>query len=175
MTQVTAQNDSQDDKKVIPPAQPPISSGNKEAEPATVDSNFEKEGKLITEIKEVSAEADRKAEHAVKIELNKIGEEVHTREASHLIPDDVKNAGVKDVASEASEVIKSGGTLNLDVTEDEYISGLKTKVGGTRTITKSILNVSSIVALAIWVGRQLKRAHGKTMKVVFKKGEKNAN
>lgn len=170
MTQVTAQDDIQDDKKVVTPTLPPVSSGNKEAEPATIDSNFEKEGKLITEIKEVSAEADRKAEHAVKQELNKIGEEVQTREASNLISEDVKNAGVKDVASEASEVIKSGGTLNLDVTEDEYNEGLKTKVGGTRTLSKSILNVSSIVALAIWVGRQLKRAHGKTMKVVFRKG-----
>lgn len=175
MTQVTAQDDSGDDKKVITPVNDPISTGNKEVEPASVAANFEKEGKLITEIKEVSAEADRKAEHAVKQELNKLGEEVQTREASHLIPEDVQNAGVKDIAKEASEVISVGHTINLDVTEQEYEEGLKAKVGGTRTISKSILNVSSIVALAIWIGRQLKRAHGKTMNIVFKKGVSNAD
>jgi hypothetical protein len=92
-----------------------------------------------------------------------------------LIPEDVKNAGVKDIAKEASDVISVGHTINLDVTEEEYEDGLKTKVGGTRTISKSILNISSVVGLAIWIGRQLKRAHGKTMKVVFKKGVNHAD
>ncbi len=172
MTQATAQKNPTDDKKVTPPQDARVTSGQKEAEPANVDANFEKEGKLLTEIKEVSTEADRKAERVVTEELGKIGEKARTIEATANIPEDVKNAGVRDIASEASDVIDKGTTLNLDITEDEYREGLKANVGGTRSVTKSILNVSSIVALAIWIGRQIKKAHGKTMKIVFKRGEK---
>lgn len=173
MTQVTAQTNSTDDRKIISTQDTPASSGQKEAEPAVADSNFEKEGRLISEIKEVSAEADRRAEQVVTAELGKIGEQAKFIETVG-IPKDVNNAGVRDIAGDARDVIVNGSSINLDVTEDEYKDGLKVKVGGISQ-NKSILHIASVVALAIWVGRQLKRAHVKTMKVVFRRGAGNAD
>lgn len=129
---------------------------------------YQEQEKLLSEVKEKYREADLEAEKQVGEAL---GKEAKSNE-SKPIPPDVADAGVKEHAQEASDVIKKGGSLELPVSESDLDRGGQSKVGGRRLINKNIIGVSSLAALAIYVGRLIKMAHKHARKVIFRTSSK---
>lgn len=138
----------------------------KEQEPgAAATSAFEEEEKLMESIKTTAETADRQALEALQ------GTLAETKRATFEpeLPPDVEDAGVVNPIKAAEEVVKNGTTVELPVSEKEYDLAKKTKVSGKSDIKRNVFGVSSLAAMAIWVGKMLKKAHRHTMKVVFKK------
>ncbi len=141
----------------------------KEQEPGiNAGQTFEDQGKIVAEIKTTSEALDKQA-------LETLQKEVRDIKSSHQevpeIPPDVEDAGVKNREAEAEKVLESGPTLELPIPEETYRSALKTKVSARSDNSSggwSFVGASSIVALAMWVGRILKMAHKHTMRVIFK-------
>jgi hypothetical protein len=153
----TSQND---DDQIA--AQTPTGVANKELEPQEARAA---EGKLMAEIKSTQDRVDQQA-------LAELQEQVDAAIAhpEPELPPDLVDTGVIRPEKEAEKVISDGTTLNLPIDEDEYRKGTKTNVSGTVS-NKSVIGVSSLVALAMWIGRLIKIAHKKTMRVVFRKKE----
>ena len=158
------QSFKKDDKKpkaneVSPAAGRPA----KEIESAGVDEQ-------LSQIKELSREADVAAEKEVRAA---IGEEARLSQGEPEIGPDLEDHGVRSPDKEASEVLKKGSVIELPLTEEEYRQAQKAKIAARVDDKKNVLGVSSIVALAMWVGRILKKMHGhamKPVKIIFKKG-----
>ena len=154
-----AVNSSQDDKK---PEADEVSTvvgrPAKEIESAGVDEQ-------MSQIKELSKEADVAAEKEVRAA---IGEEARLSLEEPKIGPDLEDHGVFSPEIQASNALKKG-VLELPMTEEEFESARKAKVGGKSDEKDSVLGVSSIVALAMWVGRVIKMAHGHALRIVFRK------
>lgn len=132
------------------------STAAKEQEPVVV---------VESTIREIHKEADRKAEREVK---EVAGEEAGLREPEPQIPADVADAGVRSPEADASEVIEQG-VAELPIDEKTYEEGQHEKITSKVTVKKEVYGVSSIVALALFVGRLIKRAHHHAKSVIFKK------
>ena len=120
----------------------------------------------LVEIEERFKDADRKAEKEVK---EVAGEEAGLREPEPQIPADVADAGVRSPEADATEIIEKGGTFDLPISEQVYEEGQHTKITAKVNVKREVFGVKSIVALALFVGRMIKRAHHQLKKVVFKK------
>lgn len=140
----------------------------KEQEPA---DGRAQEAADLAEIKEVSDSHDKEALRLVRESLPETKSGVEKIE----IPPDVADAGVKSPEQEAEAVLANGPTINVDISEKEYEKGLKMAAGGQTDREKNVFGTGSIVALAIWVKRMIKLAHKHTMRIVFRKGEKDAD
>jgi hypothetical protein len=139
---------------------------SKENEP--VKSRFlpeEEEEMLMSEIRTTAETADRQALEAIQGSLKEAKRAVFEPE----LPPDVEDAGVVNPVKKAEEVVSKGSTIELPIDEEEYKDAQKTRVAG-KSDNKSIIGVSSIAALAIYIGRLFKMAHKHTMKIVFRKG-----
>jgi hypothetical protein len=86
------------------------------------------------------------------------------------LPPDVADAGVISPIAKAEEVVKDGTTLTLPTTEEAYKRGLHLRFAGVVT-SGVVMGASSLSALAMWIGRMIKMAHKKAIKVVFRGGE----
>ena len=139
----------------------------KEGEPkATGKDVFEEEGKLVAKIETRAEELDKSALEVVEKELH----DVQAGYPAPKIPPDLEDAGVINPQEEADKVIKTGSTLDLPISEEEYKRGKGQSVKGRwYSQEKEVVGVSSLVALALWVKRLIGRAHKKTMKVIFRK------
>ncbi len=125
------------------------------------------EDKLMAEIVSTSEVMRKEALDKLEKELP----DIKRRELK--MPADVEDAGVKIPEEDADKVIRDGTTLSLPVSDEVYNKGLSTKVSGKvvgAVGDKLVVGVSSIAALAMWIGRLLKMAHKHTMKIVFRKG-----
>ena len=130
----------------------------KEIESAGVDQQ-------LSQIKELSKEADAAAEKEVRAA---IGEEARLSLEEPKIGPDLEDHGVVSPDIQASNALKKG-VLELPMTEGEFESARKAKVGGRSDAKDNVLGVSSIVALAMWVGRILKMARVHALRIVFRK------
>ncbi|KKS04273.1 hypothetical protein A2W70_03175 [Candidatus Curtissbacteria bacterium RIFCSPLOWO2_02_41_11] len=156
------------DSTAAQPVQPPDDKMGavkaKEQEPTSQETKAE-EGKILSEVIRTSEAADEQAEKAIQ---SAISEARLARPEPKLAPD-VADSGVKVPQEQADEVVRSGTTINLPISEDEYKKGLHQKVAGT-IVNKVVVGTSSFFALATWVGRLIKMTHKHAMKVIFKKG-----
>lgn len=164
------QTQSQDDQKtvVLPPLSSPGQPKAKEQEPSKAARA--EEDKLMAEIVSTSEAMDAEA----LAKLQKESPEIKRAQPEAKLPPDVEDAGVKVPEEEADKVIKEGTTLSFPVSEDVYKRGLQSAVIGKvvgAVGDKVVVGVSSIGALALWVGRLLKMAHKHAMKVIFRKGD----
>jgi hypothetical protein len=143
-----------------------VATGNiaKELEPQRVE-----EKRLLDEVSEASEQHDREAERKVQESL---GKEARLSQPHPTIPQDVSKSGVVSPQKEASKTVAVGSTIELPITEEEYIQGEKTKVGGSVS-DKGIIGVSSLVALAMFVGRMIRLAHKHAKQVIFRKSSGN--
>ena len=149
-----------DDKKPeTDDVSPAVGRPAKEIESAGVDEQ-------LSQIKELSREADVAAEKEVRAA---IGEEARLSQVEPKIGPDLEDHGVRSPQAQASEVLKGGSVIELPLTEEEYRQAEKAKFVAHVDEKKAVLGVSSIVALAMWVGRIIKMAHGHAMRIVFRK------
>lgn len=128
------------------------------------DAIYNEEAKLLDEVKEKYKEADLEAQKQVE---HAIGEETKNR-TEVKIAAQVRDAGLVSHEEEASNVVKHGGALELAVSEEKYKQGKKTGIGGKRLINKNIVGVSSLAAMAVFIGRLLKVAHKHAKRVIFR-------
>lgn len=122
------------------------------------------EDELMTEITTRAEALDREHEAKVRESLA----EARRAVPEPKVPPDVEDAGVVSPQLAAEEVVKGGTTLDLPVAESVYKKGLHQKVAGA-VKDKVVVGVSSLAALALWIGRLMKMAHKHTMKVIFRK------
>jgi len=158
----------QDQNKVPKPKPGARGGGSKEVEPSKTELSPEaEEERLMAEIRTTAETADRQALEAIQGSLKEAKRAVFEPE----LPPDVEDAGVVNPVKKAEEVVEKGTTIELPASEEIYKRGLSTKISG-KGDDKSIVGVSSISALAIFIGRLLKMAHKHAMKVIFRKGGK---
>ena len=122
------------------------------------------EDKLWVEIKTRSDAIDQEMETKVQEQLK---EAKLSHPAPHLSPD-VEDAGVTHPETDAEKVVRDGAILTVDVDEKTYKKGLSTAVAGA-VKDKVVVGVSSLAALAMWIGRLLKMAHKHTMRVIWRR------
>lgn len=137
--------------------------GVKEQEPGGPTGG--EENRMMAEIKTTSDAIDQEMETKVQEQLA----EAKLAHPGPEIPPDVEDAGVGHPETDAEKVVRDGSTFNVDVDEKTYKKGLHVKVAGA-VRDKVVVGVSSLAALALWVGRLIKIAHKHTMKVIFKGG-----
>lgn len=138
----------------------------KEQEPESEKAARAEEEKLMAQIRTTAETADRQALEAIQAT-------VVEAKRGHFEPElapDVEDAGVVVPVKKAEEVVQKGTTIELSTTEQTYKTGLSKKIAG-HVKDKVVTGVSSLAAMAIWIGRLLKMAHKHTMRVVFRKGE----
>ena len=156
------------DSTAAQPVQPPDDKMGavkaKEQEPTSQETKAE-EGKILSEVIRTSEAADEQAEKEIQSAIS----EARLARPEPKLPPDVADSGVKVPQEQADEVVRSGTTINLPISEDEYKKGLHQKVAGT-IVNKVVVGTSSFFALATWVGRLIKMTHKHAMKVIFKKG-----
>lgn len=115
-------------------------------------------------------ERDKVAEKKVEKEIKEVaGEEARLKEVEVEIPPDVRDAGVKSPEKEASEVLEKGTLVELPISEKEYQEGQHTKLTSKVTVKREVWGVSGIIAMAIFIGRLIKKAHHHAKSIVFKK------
>lgn len=136
--------------------------GSKEAESAHLE-----EEKLLKEVVETSRQADLEAEKKV---TEAIGNEARLAKPEIKVPPDIAEHGVKSPQAEASEIAQKGSTIELPISEDQYMVGEKMQASG-RNVKGTIVGVSSLIALATFVGRIVKLAHKHAKRIIFRKGE----
>lgn len=141
----------------------PVNAG-KELEPQRAE-----EKKLLDEVSEASEQQDREAERKVQESL---GKEARLSQPHPTIPPDVEESGVVSPQKEASKTAAMGSTIELPMTEEEYLEGEKVKVGGSVS-DKGIIGVWSLVGLAMFVGRMIRLAHKHAKQVIFRKSSKS--
>lgn len=82
---------------------------------------------------------------------------------------------LKSPQEEADNVVKTGTTISLGVTKEEYNEGQKEKVEVKKDwATLVYWGPKSLIAAVIRAGRLIKIAHSHAMKVVFGKSNKEA-
>ncbi len=155
----TTKSDDQKAKTDVIPVAAPATIG-KELEPQRAE-----EKKLLDEVSEASEQQDREAERKVQESL---GKEARLSQPHPTIPPDVSESGVVSPQKEASKTAAVGSTIELPMTEEEYIQGEKVKVDGSVS-NKGIIGVSSLAALVMFVGRMIRLAHKHAKQVIFRR------
>lgn len=147
----------------------PKSAGTfKETEPQKTDTEEE----ILSEIVATSEAADEQAEKAIQGNLAEVkrrhglDHEGRLSQPKPKIPADVADAGVKSPQDDADSVVKSGTTLDLEMSVGEYKDALEEKVVSKTSREKVVFGPSSVIAFAIWVGKMI---HKHTMKIVFRR------
>lgn len=130
---------------------------------------YKEQGELLAEVREKYREADLEAQGEVKKAL---GKEASLAKNEVVIPPDLADQGVRSPQSDASEVVEKGSTIELPISEDEYKEAEKAKVLGKSLANKEVIGISSLAALAMFIGRLIKIAHGHAKRLVFGKGDK---
>ena len=125
------------------------------------------EAESIGKIAEIAKEADMAAEAKV---IEAIGDEARLAQKEPELGPDLVDHGVKSPQNDASEVLKSGSTIQLPITEKEYRQAEKAKINAHTDDKNNVLGIGSVVALAAWIGRILKMAHGHATRFIFKRG-----
>ncbi len=144
------------------------SSKAKELEPQRAE-----EKRLLDEVVEASEKQDREAEQKLQ---ESIGKEARLSQPHPKVASDVAEAGVSSPQREASKVVVNGPTVELPISEEEYVAGEKTKVSGKVSSDKGVFGVSSLAAFAMFIGRMIKIAHTHAKRIIFRKGTgDNAN
>ncbi len=170
----TKQNvpDDRQSPKTVSAGAAPLSSGGVKGDESIgtrtgkeQDAIYKEEGQLLDEVKEKYKEADLEAQKQVEQAL---GNETKVKAEAKISPD-VREVGVTSHDEDASDVLKKGGTIKIPVSQDVFEKGQSTRLGGKRLINRNIVGVSSLAALAIFVGRLLKMAHKHVRKVIFRK------
>lgn len=152
---------------------PKNSSGQEDQITATIGSketpgaNLEEE-KLLKEVVERSRQADLDAEKKIEDEL---GKEARLSRPEMKLPEDFAKHGVKSPQVEASIIAEKGSDIELPISEQEYKAGEKILIKG-KDDHKSVIGVSSLAALVLYLGRMIKLAHYHTKRIIFRKGEK---
>lgn len=159
----TVQSDDQKAKTDVIPVVAPATIG-KELEPQRAE-----EKKLLDQVSEASEQQDREAERLVQESL---GKEARLSQPHPTIPPDVEDSGVVSPQKEASKIASAGSTIELPLTEEGYLAGEKVKVSGSVS-DKGIIGVSSLAALAMFVGRMIRLAHKHAKQVIFRKSSEN--
>ena len=134
-------------------------------------SRVSKEQETRAEEDKIMAEIHTTAEAYDKQKLGEVEaliKEAKRAQVEPQIPADVEDAGVVHPQTEAEKVVQKGSTLELPVSEEAYNRGLHKKVVGA-VVNKVVVGVTSLAALAMWIGRLVKIAHKHAMRVVFKK------
>lgn len=124
------------------------------------------EAKLLNEVIVESDKADTEAEKKVQEQIG----EARLSKPKIEIPEEVAASGVKSRAKEASEVIVTGSTLVLPISEQDYEKGENVKVSGKTDKDKDVRGVLSISVFAMFITRLIKMAHKHAKKVIFGKG-----
>lgn len=138
----------------------PVATGRVSKEQETVSN----EDKIMAEIR-TTAEAYDKQKLG---EVEALIKEAKRAQVEPQIPPDVEDAGVVSPQTEAEKVVQMGSTLELPVSEEAYNRGLHKKVVGA-VVDKVVVGVSSLAALAMWIGRLLRIAHKHAMKVIWRR------
>jgi len=133
-----------------------------EAKPLT-----DKEDKIVAEIKTRAEALDSEAIESVRTSI----QEARLATPEPKVPPELADTGIKTPQEEANKVVAEGSTIELPLTEQEYKTGLHQKVKAA-VVDKVVIGASSLFALAAWVGRIIKIAHKHTMKVIFRREEK---
>ena len=133
----------------------------KEKEPK---SGSKQESEILSEIIKSSEAADKQAERALQVEIA----EARLSQPEPELPPDISDSGVKVIQTEADNVVIDGSSLNLPISEEEYHRGLHQKVASA-VVDKVVVGASSMLGLALWVGRMMKIAHKHAVKVVFRR------
>lgn len=134
------------------------------------DVVYREQGELLAEVKEKYREADLEAQKQVEKAL---GKETKSANGEVVIPPDLVDHGVKSPQDEASTVVERGSTIELPMSEDDYEGAEKSKISGKSLPDKEVIGVSSLAALAMFVGRLIKVAHKHAKRLVFRKGDNN--
>lgn len=173
---MSAQNKTvKDDRSHVNPSALPSlgntpSSSSKGKELESSDSLRKEEDRVMAEITTTADAIDREAIAKARESFPEIKQAVPEPE----LKPDVEDAGVKVPSVDAEDVITSGPTIELGTSENIYKKGLGMKVTG-RVVgsvgNKIVVGVSSLAALAMWVGRMVKMAHKHAMKVVFRNAD----
>ncbi len=164
MTTTTAKKITDVPQKVSPSVAPRV----KEQEPG--GDLWAEQATDIAEIKEVSDSHDKEALRLVREGFPEAKQSLPRPE----IPPDVADAGVRSPEADGEAVITNGPTINLDITEEKYKEGEKMGASGKTDSEKVVFGTSSLVAMALWIGRMMKLAHKHTIgKIVFRKGAKS--
>lgn len=122
------------------------------------------EDELMVEISTTSEALDRKHEAEIKEAIA----EARRAVPEPVVPPDVEDAGVISPTAAAEEVVVRGTTIEMPISEASYKAGLHAKVTGV-VRDKVVVGVSSLAALAMWIGRLIKMAPKHMMRVIFKK------
>lgn len=138
--------------------------GGREVKEREAVVSREEEDKIMAEITTRAEVADRQMEAQV---LESFPEARRPVPEPKMAPD-VEDAGVVHPQTEAEKVVTRGPTLDLPISEQTYKQGLHLKIAGA-VVNKAVVGVSSLAALAMWIGRLIKMAHKHTMKVVFRR------
>lgn len=166
----TASNDQQiksspiDDQQVAPVDTVPAA--RKEQEPTVAEED------VIKEIQEREKEASLHAEREIRKE---IGKEAVLREPEAKVPKEVAEAGVEVPEKEATKVLKKGPTIELPMTEQQYEEAQHTKLSAKVTQKREVYGIKSVIALALYIGRLIKKAHKHTRNAIFKKSSSKAS
>ncbi len=135
------------------------SSKAKEIEPQRAE-----EKRLLDEVVEASEKQDKEAEEKLQESL---GKEARLSQPHPKIAADVSDAGVVSPQRTASQVISKGPTVELPISEEEYVAGEKTKVKGN-VADKEVIGVFSLAAFAMFIGRIIKLAHKHAKRIIFR-------
>lgn len=131
-----------------------------------------KEQEIISTAGPVSEilERDKVAEKKVEKEIKEVaGEEARLKDEEIEIPPDLAEAGVKSPEKEASELLEKDAAIELPISEKAYQEGQHAKLTSKVTVKREVWGVSGIVAMAIFIGRLIKKAHHHAKSIVFKK------
>ena len=145
-------------------AQDSTVSGGREVKEREAVVSREEEDKIMAEITTRAEAADQEMEARV---LETFPEARRPVPEPKMAPD-VEDAGVVHPPLEAQKVVTRGSTLDLPISEQTYKQGLHVKIAGA-VVNKVVVGVSSLAALALWIGRLMKMAHKQAMRVVFRK------
>lgn len=160
----TTTSGDQTDDQVAGAGQAPATGSAKVKEQEPPPPAGGEDDKIIAEItsraEAVDAEAIAKVREAIP-------DAAQAQSLQPQLPADVVDAGVVSPQIEADKVVADGATINLPVEETTYKKGLHARVAGV-VKDKVVVGVTSLAALAMWVGRLIKMAHKHTMRVVFR-------
>jgi hypothetical protein len=134
-----------------------------EAKPLT----DKEEEKIVVEIKTSAEALDSEMIESVRTSI----QEARLATPEPKISPEVADTGIKAPQEEANKVVSEGSTIELPITEQEYKTGLHQKVKAA-VVDKVVVGISSLFALAALVGRLIKIAHKHTMRVIFRREEK---
>jgi len=129
------------------------------------------EEKLLTQVVERSREMDVEAEQKVSQEIS----EARLAKPEVVIPDEVKNAGVKSPQNDAAEIAKNGSDLVLPIGEEDVKAGERVKVSGKTFRDKDVVGVLSVAGLAMLFGKLIKLAHKHAKRVIFRRKSDETN